>query len=80
MIPPSSKRPVWTAADAENTRAFLDSASGQRFLTRILYARPEYGPFKTIEERAVKSGEVDGYEKCILSVQSLRETDPTRSE
>lgn len=80
MIPPSAKRPVWTAADAENTRAFLDSVSGQRFLTRILYAKPEYGPFKTIEERAVKSGEVDGYEKCILSLQTLRETDPVRAE
>ncbi len=80
MIPSSSKRPVWTAADAENTRAFLDSTTGQRFLTRLLYAKPEYGPFKTIEERAVKSGEVDGFEKGILAVQALRDTDPVRTE
>lgn len=70
------KRPVWTVADAANTRAFLDSESGQRLLTRLLYAKPEYGPFKSIEERAVKSGEVDGFEKCILALQALRESDP----
>ena len=76
MLPPTVKRPAWNTFDAEQTRIFLDSAVGQRFLTRLMYAVPEYGKFTSIEERAVKSGQVEGYELCVSSIQALREPDP----
>jgi len=75
MLPIATK-PYWSPADADQTRIFLDSAAGQRFLARLMYQVPEYGKFTSIEERAVKSGLVEGYEKCVSAIQSLRAPDP----
>lgn len=76
MLLPVATKPVWTSADADQARLFLDSAAGQRFLARLMYQVPEYGKFVSIEERAVKSGQVEGYEMCVAAIQSLRAPDP----
>lgn len=74
----SLEKPYWSPADADQTKIFLDSITGQRLLARLMYHAPEYGRFISIEERAVMSGKREGYEMCILSAQSLRQSDPER--
>lgn len=71
---PQKDPPAWTSADAENTRAFLDSATGVRFIQMLSYNRPDYSAFTTVEERAVKSGIIEGYEKCIAEIQETRKS------
>jgi hypothetical protein len=73
---PQDKKTYWSPADAEQTRIFLDSAAGQRFLARLMYRTPEYKAFTNIEERAVTSGKLEGYGECVKEILTLRSPDP----
>jgi hypothetical protein len=73
---PQKKAPAWTSADAERARQFLDSETGKRFIQLLSYHRPDYGSFSTIEDRAVKSGIIEGYEKCLLEIEETRASKP----
>jgi len=72
---PEKKKIAWTPSDAEQTRNFLGSVSGQRFLSRLMYSAPEYGKFTSIEERAVTSGKIEGYGDCVAEIIALQEPD-----
>lgn len=71
---PQRAAPPWTAADAESTRRFLASDTGGRLMALLAYNRPDYGIFSNIEERAVKSGIIEGYERCLEEIQLARQT------
>jgi hypothetical protein len=65
MTPLQFDRPPWTSGDVQNLRLFLASETGSRFIGHLAYSRPEYKTFSSVEERAIQSGLVEGYEKCV---------------
>jgi hypothetical protein len=71
MIPLQFDRPPWTSGDVQNLQQFLGSETGRRFIGHLMYQRPEYKTFTTVEERAVVSAQVEGYEKCVEQALSL---------
>ena len=73
MIIPTTGKVLWTDSDADQLRTFLETSSGQRFISKLLSLRPDYKPFVSIERRAVESGQVEGYEECIKDIATLSE-------
>lgn len=71
MIPVQLDRPAWTSGDVQALQQFLSTESGRRFIGHLSYSRPEYKTFTTIEERAITSALVEGYEKGVEKVLAL---------
>lgn len=74
MIPIFFERPPWTPADREALTRFLQSASGQRALGRLSYSRPEYKSNLSIEERAIVSAKMEGFETAVTELLKLMTT------
>lgn len=71
MLPILFERPTWTPADRETLVRFLESPTGQRALGRLMYSRPEYKNSLSIEERAVVSAKVEGFETAVTELLKL---------
>lgn len=71
MIPIQFERPPWTPADREALTRFLHSDSGQRVLGRLMYSRPEYKNNLSIEERAIISAKMEGFETAVTELLKL---------
>ncbi|NBW10610.1 MAG: hypothetical protein EBR82_21555 [Caulobacteraceae bacterium] len=71
MIPILFERPPWTPADKEALSLFLASVSGQRAVGRLAYSRPEYKTTLSIEERAIVSAKMEGFEAAVTELLKL---------
>lgn len=74
MVPFTTERPPWTPADLEALQRFTASLSGQRMLGRLMYSRPEYKKNLSIEERAITSAQMEGYETAVSELLKLTTT------
>jgi hypothetical protein len=72
MIPLVFERGPWTAADRANLQSFLQTQTGQRAIAQVMYSRPEYKTFTSIEERAITSAKVEGYETAVSGLLKLQ--------
>jgi hypothetical protein len=70
-LPLHFDRPPWTAGDVQTLQQFLGSETGRRFVGHLMYQRPDYKTFTTVEERAVMSAKVEGYELCVKEALTL---------
>lgn len=71
MIPLVFDKGPWTPADQVNFQNFLRTETGQRMLLRLAYSRPEYKSASSIEERAITSAKVEGYETAVSELLKL---------
>lgn len=68
----TTERPPWTPVDMQALLIFLGTPSGQRLLGRLMHSRPEYKQtFTSIEERAITSAKVEGFELALEEMLSL---------
>ena len=74
MIVPTNGTTAWTSIDADQLLGFLQTSTGQRLLSTLVSKRPKFHKFSSIEERAVQSGVVEGYEECLTDIDSLTRT------
>lgn len=66
--------PPWTAADQQNLERFLASETGHRIVGRLMYSRPDYKHDLTLEQRALQSAKIEGYERAIADLLGTKTT------
>lgn len=74
MTPLAFEPGPWTAADKSNLINFLGTQTGQRLVNRLVYSRPEYSKHTSIEERALQSAKLEGFEAAVSELLKLTKT------
>lgn len=72
MIPLVFEQGPWTAADRANLQSFFQTQTGMRVVAQLVYSRPEYKSDISIEERAIISAKVEGYEAAVSELLKLQ--------
>lgn len=73
-----TEAPAWTSDQAAALRQFLNGASGQTFLQRMFWERPEVSPPAVggfdPAQRAACAEQLLGYERALQTILALTES------